>query len=41
MDHRQGDRPAQDRIIRIGGASGFWGDSMVAAPQLVDKGRLD
>ena len=30
-----------NRIIRIGGASGFWGDSMVAAPQLVDKGALD
>lgn len=29
------------RIIRIGGASGFWGDSMVAAPQLVERGRLD
>ena len=29
------------RIIRIGGASGFWGDSMVAAPQLVARGRLD
>lgn len=29
------------RIIRIGGASGFWGDSMVAAPQLVEHGRLD
>jgi hypothetical protein len=35
------DHPPQDRIIRIGGASGFWGDSMVAAPQLVEKGRLD
>jgi hypothetical protein len=30
-----------NRIIRIGSASGFWGDSMVAAPQLVEKGRLD
>lgn len=30
-----------NRIIRIGGASGFWGDSMVAAPQLVGKGALD
>jgi hypothetical protein len=29
------------RTIRIGGASGFWGDSMVAAPQLVKGGRLD
>lgn len=29
------------RTIRIGGASGFWGDSSVGAPQLVAKGRLD
>lgn len=27
--------------IRIGGASGFWGDSSVAAPQLVGKGDID
>jgi hypothetical protein len=36
MDHNR-----MDRIIRIGGASGFWGDSMVAAPQLVATGTLD
>jgi hypothetical protein len=36
MDHNR-----MDRIIRIGGASGFWGDSMVAAPQLVATGALD
>ena len=29
------------RCIRIGGASGFWGDSSVGAPQLVEHGELD
>ncbi|TWO68309.1 DUF1446 domain-containing protein [Caenimonas sedimenti] len=28
-------------VIRIGGASGFWGDSSVGAPQLVERGELD
>ena len=27
--------------VRIGGASGFWGDSSVGAPQLVAKGEID
>lgn len=30
-----------DRIVRIGGASGFWGDSMMAAPQLLYGAELD
>ncbi len=29
------------RTIRIGGASGFWGDSSVGAPQLVERGEVD
>lgn len=31
----------QDKVVRIGGASGFWGDSMVGAPQLVNSGQID
>jgi Acyclic terpene utilisation family protein AtuA len=29
------------KSIRIGGASGFWGDSSVGAPQLVELGNVD
>ena len=29
------------RTVRIGGASAFWGDSSVGAPQLVAKGKVD
>ncbi len=32
---------SQDKIVRIGGASGFWGDSCVAAPQLVLGAEID
>ncbi|MEO5736844.1 MAG: acyclic terpene utilization AtuA family protein, partial [Variovorax sp.] len=28
-------------VVRIGGASGFWGDSSVGARQLVDSGQID
>lgn len=29
------------KTVRIGGASGFWGDSSVGAPQLVNSGLID
>jgi hypothetical protein len=32
---------AHERVVRIGGASGFWGDSSVGAPQLVASGQID
>jgi hypothetical protein len=35
------ERPLMDKLIRIGGASGFWGDSSVGAPQLVERGNVD
>ena len=30
-----------EKIIRIGGASGYWGESMMATPQLLASGGLD
>jgi hypothetical protein len=30
-----------EKTVRIGGASGFWGDSSVGAPQLVQSGQID
>lgn len=32
---------SSERVVRIGGASGFWGDSSVGAPQLVQSGQID
>ncbi|MGB3070644.1 MAG: acyclic terpene utilization AtuA family protein [Ottowia sp.] len=29
------------KVVRIGGASGFWGDSSLGAPQLVQSGQID
>lgn len=33
--------PHHGRSVRIGGASGFWGDSSVGVPQLMARGRVD
>ena len=33
--------PRQDTVIRIGGASGFWGESPMATAQLLADGALD
>jgi hypothetical protein len=30
-----------DKTVRIGGASGFWGDSLLGAPQLAESGQVD
>ncbi len=30
-----------DKTVRIGGASGFWGDAAMATPQLLGDGKLD
>src|SRR5882757_8813997 len=38
--HRSG-RAADMKTIRIGGASGFWGDSIEYAAQLVHRGEID
>jgi hypothetical protein len=30
-----------NKSIKIGGASGFWGDSVIATPQLLNGNKLD
>lgn len=35
------DMQNSEKVVRIGGASGFWGDSMVGAPQLLATDGLD
>lgn len=32
---------SSDKVVRIGGASGFWGDSALGAPQLANSGQID
>jgi len=41
VDRFKGGKVAQNKVVRIGGASGFWGDSSVGAPQLVQSGQID
>src|SRR5205085_3864863 len=38
---RQVNTAVADRIVRIGGASGFWGDSRLGPEQLVRSGAID
>ena len=38
---RQVKRATSDKIVRIGGASGFWGDSSLGPVQLVREGGID
>ncbi|HET6599412.1 MAG TPA: acyclic terpene utilization AtuA family protein, partial [Burkholderiaceae bacterium] len=35
------DSALADKVVRIGGASGFWGDSSIGPPQLVASGQVD
>lgn len=41
MNFTQSDHPRRDRPLRIGCASGFWGDSEAGAAQLVHGGQID
>jgi hypothetical protein len=41
MERPMSSNQNNERIVRIGGASGFWGDSSVGAPQLVGSGQID
>lgn len=31
----------EERVVRIGGASGYWGESDMAVPQFLSRGKLD
>ncbi|MEP5566257.1 MAG: acyclic terpene utilization AtuA family protein [Halioglobus sp.] len=35
------EKSMSDKVLRIGGASGFWGDAARATPQLLNSGALD
>jgi hypothetical protein len=37
----RGGGQASREVVRIGGASGFWGDTAMAAPQLLERGEVD
>jgi hypothetical protein len=41
MERQMTNTDTAGKVVRIGGASGFWGDSSVGAPQLVKLGQLD
>ena len=41
MTDTQTQATGSHKVVRIGGASGFWGDSSVGAPQLVASGQVD
>ena len=41
MNLFSGSGEVMQKTIKIGGASGFWGESMVATPQLLAVGDLD
>ncbi|XP_037542704.1 uncharacterized protein LOC119419435, partial [Nematolebias whitei] len=41
LDRRSYTNPAEPRTVRIGCASGFWGDTATSVPQLIFGGNLD
>jgi Acyclic terpene utilisation family protein AtuA len=41
QDNRGPTDGVQKQVVRIGGASGFWGDSMLGPIQLVESGQID
>ena len=41
MDRTSETHASRDKIVRIGGASGFWGDSSVGRAAAGARGRID